>query len=656
MTPLCESTRKLVQPLESWNAQGSVELFFDSETNQLNIEVCGKVQAGYRSPPNHEVFGRIASIPGIHRGHIPNTFYAVLGFVTFDILHALRSSGLSIIFLNDQARYKWMEFELLGAMADICAQRVAKWKASKEVPPECLDLEYIKDGPLAAMGNQLVCARNMLDMPGYGSFMRMGTGKTPTAIITACNIVKQHREAGETRPIRVLVICPNQVRLNWQREFATFTTRPTKITRIQGSDIGRLTKLAQSLNIEDTPEVQLTVSIIGQDTLRVCQQFLSMVEWDFIVLDEAHNFVNGRTARVDALMKLRSSKRAALTGTPIRNTPLDLYQLMEWLIPGVTGFTSQKSFNAYYGDWVRGGGGYSKLEGILNLPMLKENLARCSMVVSKEEVLNLPDKVYRVVEVGLTAKQKEVYKQLAEQLALEIEQDLAGINPANKSMIIQNILVKLLRLSQVTSGFVNWPDIFDPVTGIQLQAGHTEYFSTSPKIQAVMDILLGEEKTELDKTIIWCHHLPELAWMAATLKANGVDFVEYHGGVSQLDREKAIDRYNNDPKCGVFLGNPATGGVGTNLLGYDPKSDNPQPTNTTEEIFMSQGWSSILREQAEDRGHRKGGRVAVTITTLVVPGSIDTQIDKRVMDKRDMSLETQDLKDLLAVLMGEDPE
>lgn len=656
MKPLCESTRELLKPL-SPNTSGELILSIRDEGEWM-IEAHGVTVGTHRYSPDPILLGKIKHIPGSHsvQGN-PYAYYMASGFVAFDILKSMIiASKVQLTFASTDAEWSWKIIEMHAALADVCAERVARWKLTKEVPPECLVLEEHPDRPL--MDHQKICVRNNLDLPGYGNFLKMGTGKTPVAIATAMNMIRQRHETGDTSTLRMLVVCPNAVRQNWFEEFMAFSTRVGKVTICRGNEAGRIGRLAQGLSVDDAPGAQFTAVIVGLDTLPRMETYAAMVEWDLMVVDEAHTFVNGKTARCKAIQKvaLKANRRLALTGSPIRNTPLDLYELIEFVSPGLSGFTSRKSWNDYYGHWVRGAGGFMSLEGMLNLPMLKENLARCSMIVSKDEVLQLPEKTYHVEEVELTDRQREVYKQVVDQLAVEIEGSLSGADGPNRSMIIQNILVKMLRLSQVTGGFINWPAVCDPETGVVLTPAQTEYFPTSPKIQRLMELLLDEDREPGSKCIVWCHHLAELRWVAATLEANGVEFVEYYGEVNERDRQIAVDRYNNDPTVKVFLATQGAGGTGLNLLGYNSKSTNPIDCNTTDEYFMSQGWSSIIREQAEDRGHRKGARSSVRITTIVVPGSIDMQIERRLRQKKEVSNETQDVRELLKLLLGETPE
>lgn len=656
MKPLCDATRTLLRPLYS-EIKGELELSTD-KVGQWTIVAHGETIGTHRYPPRGDLLGRLRSIPGatVHAND-PYAVTVAQGFVALAMVQAILSTTkVQLKFSDSEVAASWQVVELHAALADLCAERVARWKLTKELPADCSNLEEHPDRPL--MNHQRVCVKNNLDLPGYGNFLKMGTGKTPVAIITAMNMIKQRQAMGNFAPLRMLVVCPNAVRQNWYEEFGSFATRMGKVSICRGDEVQRITRLAQGLNTGDIPGLQFTAIIIGVDTLPRMEGFLSKMEWDLMVVDEAHTFVNGRTARCQAIQSVAAMayKRLPLTGSPIRNNPLDLYELFEFISPGLSGFTSRRAWNAYYGVYTRTEQGFMKLEDMANIPMMKENLARCAMIVTKEEVLDLPAKTYQVEEVELTEKQKEVYKKVLDELALEIEGSLAGATGASKSLIIQNILVQMLRLSQVTGGFINWPDIVDPETGALIQKGHTEYFPTSPKIQRLLELILDEERGENDKCIVWCHHRAELAWVSAALAANGVKHVCYHGDVSEAARLEAVRLYNNDPTVRVFLATQGSGGTGLNLLGFNPKAEVPQPTNTTDEYFLSQGWSSIVREQAEDRGHRNGGRVPVRITTIVVPGSIDVQIERRLRMKKDVSSETQDVRELLSTLLGDLPE
>jgi len=107
----------------------------------------------------------------------------------------------------------------------------------------------------------------------------------------------------------------------------------------------------------------------------------------------------------------------------------------------------------------------------------------------------------------------------------------------------------------------------------------------------------------------------------------------------------------------VFIGNPAAGGTGLNLIGYPPegheiyerlgKTPDDWETNCNHVIYYSQDWSMVKRSQSEKRAHRRGTRAPVRVTDLVVPNTVDTEIREAVLDKTRNALEIGDLRRIL---------
>jgi len=458
------------------------------------------------------------------------------------------------------------------------------------------------------------------------------------------------RLKGENRMYRAIVVCPKNVRANWKNEFEAFGTRPGVVTVLRGGDMERTKLLIDTFAAKDC---DYAVVVCSYETMVRSWKVLKHINWDLAVLDEGHYIKSPYTQRTKQAWQLRdnSSARMVLTGTPIANTPLDLFAQFEFLGKGWSGFSSWDNFRKFYGVYeANGQTGREMLVGMQNLPFMQERLARMSYIIRKEEALpNLPDKVYDVYEVDMTSEQREIYEQVRDQLAVEIENELDASD--NKQLTINNVLTKLLRLAQITAGFVKWDAIADPDTGDVLRPSMIDRFDPSPKIEACLELI--KEKGPLEKTMIWTCWVQNIKSLSAALTLAGIKHVTFYGGTSDAEREEAERLFNEDPECKVFIGNPAAGGTGLNLLGYPPKRPDDAQTNCTHIIYFSQGWSSIHRSQSEDRAHRRGTRVPVRITDLCVPGTIDEEIRTRVLKKRMIAYAVSDVKEILRnVLRG----
>jgi SNF2 family DNA or RNA helicase len=518
----------------------------------------------------------------------------------------------------------------------------ARFKLNGEVPEMPVDFKDSTELPLADY--QKAALAFTVKQEGSALFMDTGTGKTAVSIQRICTEARMHRrgELGDkARMMRVLIVCPNQVRVNWREEFKHFSTVPGKVTIIKGGALKRLKLLTEAVKAEE--EFGFTACIVGYDSVVAGSEGFEMIPWDLVILDESHKIkaTNSKRAKV-FLRDIRdgASRRMILTATPIANSIFNAYTQFEFLGQGLSGFSNFSAFKKFFGKWKNTGGpgGIQKLASYQNIPVFQERLVRMAFTVMASQVLDLPDKVNQIWEVEMTPKQTEFYTQVAEQLALEFSE--------SKTMTTDHILTRLLRLAQITSGFVKW----DAMPGIP---GSVEAIpGGNPKLDALTEILTAEDHDPNMKTVIWACWKEDIRAIKAHLDSLGINCATHFGETKTADRDAAIHAFNNDPELKVLIGNPATMAEGLNLLGYDPKAENPIDTYAGREIFYSENWSMIERRQAEARCHRRGTRLPVTIIDLMVPDSVDEVIRHRVTAKIMSATQIQDVTDILREVLN----
>lgn len=567
----------------------------------------------------------------------------------------------NIVFEDAYAAIKFQSVLAISAKYDQLSEMIADFKLASLVPEH--DLELCGEAPLS--GYQQLAAVCVDEAPGFGLFMEQGTGKTPVIIANICNGAKQHYEkwlagyeAAEDKSeypayqmYRAIIVMPNNLRLNWEYEFSHFSTQAGRLTVLRGNQIDRVKQLVDVLTPDETGELRFTAVICGYQTLYRSWESIKYIPWDFAALDEAQAIKNPKSKQGKTCLELRdrTKKRAVMTGTPIGNSLLDLYMLLEFINEGGSGFSSFEAFREFFGEFDRTASGHDVLVGTKNVPILQERLARMSYFISKKEALpDLPEKIYDVVEVEMGEHQAEIYKQVATQLAIEIEQ--VEESDLSRTMQVTCILAKLLRLAQITSGFVTWQPVVDIETGEELQPKIFEYFPTNPKIEATTDILLQQGPNS--KSIVWAKWIADIEYLQHACEHYGIECVVFNGDCTDEQRKEAVRRFNEDRSCKVFIATAESGGAGLNLLGYPPGAGDDYDTNCDLEIFFSQGWSRITRAQAEDRANRRGTRVVTRIVDIMVPRTIDEEIRRRVQAKNEHSMEVSDLKNILNAIRG----
>jgi SNF2 family DNA or RNA helicase len=528
------------------------------------------------------------------------------------------------------------------------AELQAKFKIQEEVPDKPADWLTHKARPLEDY--QFVACTFSMGMEGSALFMDRGTGKTATAIQRICMGAKRKKGG----MYRALIICPNQVRANWAEEFRRFAVVPGKVSTMRGDVNARIKALVQGMAEESSCEFGAV--IISFDSAARSVDFLKRVPWDLIIIDESQKFKSPSTNRWKAMKELRDSatERVILSGSPVGNSPMDLWTQLEFLYEGASGFIRFEEFKKFYGVWqnVEAVPGVQRLLALQNMPLLQERLSRLAFQITKKDAgLNLPDKLYDIREVEMTESQARYYKMICEQLAVELKDSGGGLID---EMRVNHVLTQLLRLAQITSGFVVWDAVVDPETGEEERGRKVQQINEeNPKIEAVVTDLKAElEEDPNGKKIVWASEVESLKQLYKRFKEEGIGVGLYYGGTSQDKRDELVQRFNKDPEFHVLIANQMTAGEGLDLLGYDKDNADRSHTYCDHEVFFSQNWSSLLRVQAEDRAHRRGTRVPVQITDYVVPGTIDEDIRARVQGKVDMANLVTDINSILSSVLA----
>jgi SNF2 family DNA or RNA helicase len=565
-----------------------------------------------------------------------------------------------IIWLSEEAFLTYCLLLKRFLVQTRAAEIVAKWKIDNEVPkmPE----DFIEHPELPLSDYQKIAFLASRSQFSYALFMQQGTGKTPVVINRICyegsRKMKGNLPGRKQGMYRALVVCPRQVRANWEREFFRFATSPGKVGSLRGGKLSCIKELMDAVRSEEGCD--WSASIISLDSVNGMWESLSKIKWDLVVIDESHKIKNRNTRRFKTMVQFTERHTYAkmiLTGTPIANTLFDLWAQLEWLGPGLSGFRTYNAFRSFHGKWVRRRGSNDMhLEAYRAVPLLQERLARLSFLITKKEAgLKLPDKVYDIYEVSMTPKQRDIYKQVAIMLRAEINDLLE--KSTNATLTVTNVLTKLLRLAQICSGFITTDEQIDLDT-LQISGKEIHQINkVNPKVEAVLEMLEEDRLNDPNsKAIVWACFIEDLRAISQRLHENGINHVGYHSAIHPehrvRDTAEAETRINKDPNCRVIIANPASAGVGQNFLGYDFENPEKYDTYVDHEIYYSCNWNAVDRSQSEDRAHRRGTRTNVRITDLVVLGTVDEEIRDRVKGKQQAAANVQDIRNILDRIVG----
>ncbi len=399
----------------------------------------------------------------------------------------------------------------------------------------------------------------------------------------------------EKRP--VVIVVPASLKLNWEREAGMWMTDP-KVQILSGKKA-------------NTPIVG-EIIIINYDIVAAWVKVLKAIKPQVLILDEGQKIKNRGAQRSKAVMALGKSTpcQLVLSGTPIENRPAEIYNAVRMLDPAVVG--TWTAFGKRYCNGHHNGFGWD-FNGASNVAELHEKLTNTIMIRRKKaDVLkDLPAKVRSFVPMEIDNLKK--YKVVEADFIgwVKREKGLAAAEKAGNAEALAKIsALKQLAAEGKMTQAIDWVK---------------EHLDTNGKL-----VVFAVHKKTIDRL------MNELADYSP---------VKVDGSVGQDNRQIAVDTFQNDPRCRVFVGNINAAGVGITL------------TAASSVAFAEVGWTPGEMSQAEDRIHRIGQTAdSVNAYYLLAVGTIEETMAKLIDTKRKVldqvldGIET-DSKNLLGELM-----
>lgn len=468
--------------------------------------------------------------------------------------------------------------------------------------------ELFKHG-LKPMAHQAATLLASASLPYYALWWEMGTGKSLTLIDTFKWLYLNKEIDG------VIIISDKGAYLNWPiteipkcigdipHRMVTYSSYLT--TKLQNE------LMEISVAVDDKLDILVmnVEAFSGDKAMFYARQF-ARGHYTMVCVDEATSIKNIKSARTKNLISLARmcDYRRILTGTPITQSPLDVYAQCEFLQPGLLDHRTFVGFRNEYAvmqQMTFGSRSFQTIKSYRHLDKLAKKLEAFSSRVLKKDCLDLPDKVYEVVYVEQTAEQRKLYDDLKTYALSQFEQGLLSTTSA---------ITTINKLHQINCGHVK----LDDGTTVDIP---------NNRISALLEIL---EKIE-GKVLIWCAFQRDVELIIAALEELPENYpVHYYGKTTDKQREEALSNFVNDPACKWFVGTAATGGKGLTL------------TVATTTVYYSNSDSGEDRWQSEDRNHRKGQTNKVTYFDLITPGTVDSKILARLKSKEDLAWQVLD--------------
>ena len=395
----------------------------------------------------------------------------------------------------------------------------------------------------------------------------MGLGKT----LQILYFIDWHsRKYANHKPY--LIVAPISLLENWRNEYERFFMQPRmKINMLTSKDVTR--KFNKS--IVDKMQ-KMDIILTNYESLRISQLNFCTVEFDVVALDEAQKIKSPGTLVTNAAKALKCNFKIAMTGTPVENSLLDLWCIMDFCVPGLLG--NAKAFAAQYQNPLKkedtdivalGNEVHDKL-GVYFMRRLKKDAAK-----------DLPDKIELKEKVLMPPVQKEIY-------ASVVNDYTSGIQP--------NMLVTIMHLREVSEH----PYLYDSTL---LNHETDEIVDTSARLQATIKFL-DEIKKKEEKVIIFVERKETQKMLQKLcLKRYGIITKIINGDTPSIvkrnmpnkqSRQSSIDEFQAVDGFNVIIMSPVAAGMGLNV------------TAANHVIHYSRHWNPAKENQATDRAYRIG--------------------------------------------------
>ncbi len=415
---------------------------------------------------------------------------------------------------------------------------------------------------------------NYLSEVGWGGILAddMGLGKT----VQALSFMQYFKEKNGS--LKALVVCPTTLMFNWENEIRKFTPNLDHIIH-HGGDRSRDKKMFD--------ETDVVITTYG--TLRSDIRMLVDVMFDYVVLDESQAIKNPQSKVTRAASLLNAKSRLCMSGTPLQNNTFDIYAQMNFLNPGMLG--SVEFFRNEFATPIDKFGEPDQKEHLRKLlyPFI---LRRTKEQVAKD----LPDKTETILFCEMEDEQRKIYDAYRNDYRNKI---LGVISEQGIDKSQLTILQGLMKLRQIcdSPAIMNEPE---------------KYPNISIKLEE-----LGREISENisnHKALVFSQFLGMLALIREKLTELGVPYEYFDGSTSAIDREKAIQRFQNDSTVRVFLISLKAGGVGLNLTAADYV------------YIVDPWWNPAVEQQAIDRTHRIGQTKNIFAYRMICKDTIEDKI------------------------------
>ncbi|KAJ9562932.1 hypothetical protein OSB04_008092 [Centaurea solstitialis] len=510
----------------------------------------------------------------------------------------------------------------------------------------------------------------------------MGLGKTIQAIAFLSAVYGKEGEYGETTSLKgnegdkkgpVLIICPSSVIQNWEAEFSKWATFSVAIYHGANRD----------MTFEKIETHGLEILITSFDTYRIHGNILSAVNWEIVIIDEAHRLKNEKSKLYEACLAIKTRKRYGLTGTVMQNKIMELFNLFDWVVPG--GLGTREHFRDYYDEPLKHGQRSSAPERFVQVAQERRKhlvsvLNKFLLRRTKEETIGhlMMGKEDNVVFCAMSEVQKRVYRRMLQLPDIQclINKDL----PCSCGIPLKQVEC----CKRTVPNGVIWPHLHKDnpdgcdscpfclvlpcLTKLQQISNHLELIKPNPRddpdkqrkdkdfASAVfgtdIDVVGGYTQNESfmglsdvqhcgkmralenlmsswilhgDKILLFSFSVRMLDILEKFHIRKGYSFSRLDGSTPTSLRQSLVDDFNSSPSKQVFLISTRAGGLGLNLV------------SANRVVIFDPNWNPAHDLQAQDRSFRFGQKRHVVVFRLLAAGSLEELVYTRQVYKQQLA-------------------
>lgn len=388
----------------------------------------------------------------------------------------------------------------------------------------------------------------------------MGLGKTVQALVGA----------RELRARKILVVCPSSVSYKWLDEIAIWY--PEASAQVIPSTISPLPS-------------DINIHVMSYAIMTRKEEDLKSVGYDLVIFDEFHKLKNPKAQRTKAARRISRKIKwfCGLSGTPLLNKPIELYQVLNMVASSVFGHWP-RYVNRYCGNVQLGIYDEAK-----NLAELKEKLSSIMIRRLKTDVLDqLPDLTRIRIPVDID---RSLYNAAILGYESKIEDALGKQYDLDKPIVLLQVLRRIIGREKARISLDMVFDILDTTPG---------------------------------KLVLYVVYLDTVEYLKSSLERYGVSVIT--GKVSAKKRAEVIDDWQTTERSRVMIITSA-GGEGIDLFGRDD-------IECSRMVFIEREWGPAPEEQAEARLHRIGQSSGVQVVYMIARGTYDIELDNLISAKR----------------------